>query len=168
MSLGAPSHIRATCHPSIATAPLRRPALSLLFTIATTSYQTTCTVSKRTSIKGTCKCKPTRSSSSALRHISCITHSFLTNSEITPPRSEVCPSNIQVTTSTAITEIQKPKVVFRTGDGTEAPHICDLFGDKSSYNFTIGLHTITCRAFDPVFGDQAVTVCKFTIKIKRK
>ena len=90
------------------------------------------------------------------------------SSEITPPRSEVCPSNIQVTTSTAITEIQKPKVVFRTGDGTEAPHICDLFGDKPSYNFTIGLHTITCRAFDPVFGDQAVTVCKFTIKIKRK
>ncbi len=88
--------------------------------------------------------------------------------EITPPRSEICPSNIQVTTSTAIIEIQKPKVVFRTGDGTEAPHKCDLFGEKSSYNFTIGTHAITCRAFDPYFGDQAVTTCKFTIRVKRK
>ncbi len=89
-------------------------------------------------------------------------------SEITPPTSEVCPNNIQVTTSTAITEIQKPKVIFRTGDGREAPHQCDFFGDKASYNFTIGLHTIVCRAFDPVFGDQAVTLCEFTIKIKRE
>ena len=36
--------------------PIRRLALSLLFTIVTTSYQTTCTVSERTSIKGTCQC----------------------------------------------------------------------------------------------------------------
>ena len=33
--------------------PLRRLALRVLFTIMTTSYQTTCTVSKRSSIKGT-------------------------------------------------------------------------------------------------------------------
>ena len=32
----------------LATAPLRRLALSVLFTIMTNSYQTTCTVSKRT------------------------------------------------------------------------------------------------------------------------
>ena len=32
----------------LATAPLRRLALSVLFTIATNSYQTTCTVSERT------------------------------------------------------------------------------------------------------------------------
>ena len=57
MLLGSPSRIRA-----LATAPLRRLALSVLFTIATTSYQTTCTVSERSSIKGTCQCKPTRSS----------------------------------------------------------------------------------------------------------
>ena len=37
---------------ALATAPLRRLTLSVLFTIATNSYQTTCTVSKRTSIKG--------------------------------------------------------------------------------------------------------------------
>ena len=37
---------------ALATAPLRRLALSLLFTIMTTSYQTTCTVSERSSIKG--------------------------------------------------------------------------------------------------------------------
>ena len=36
--------------------PLRRLALSVLVTIATTSYQITCTVSERTSIKGTCQC----------------------------------------------------------------------------------------------------------------
>lgn len=59
-------------------------------------------------------------------------------------------------------------MVFRTGDGTEAPHKCDLFGEKSSYNFTIGTHTIECWAFDPVFGDQAVSLCKFSIRIKRK
>ena len=37
---------------ALATAPLRRLALSVLFTIVTTSYQTTCTVSERSSIKG--------------------------------------------------------------------------------------------------------------------
>ena len=33
---------------ALATAPLRRLALSVLFTIATNSYQTTCTISERT------------------------------------------------------------------------------------------------------------------------
>ena len=47
--------------------PLRRLTLSMLFTLQSTSYQTTCTVSKRSSIKGTRQCKPTRSSSFALR-----------------------------------------------------------------------------------------------------
>ena len=46
------SYHQATCgQPAIwalATAPLRRLALSVLFTIATNSYQTTCTVSERT------------------------------------------------------------------------------------------------------------------------
>ena len=41
----SPSHIRAT---AVRVATLRRLALSVLFTIATTSYQTTCTVSERT------------------------------------------------------------------------------------------------------------------------
>ena len=52
MSQLSPSCIRATCHTGIATAPLRRLALGVLFTIATTSYQTTCTVSERSSIEG--------------------------------------------------------------------------------------------------------------------
>ena len=38
---------------ALAMALLRRLTLSVLFTTMTTSYQTTCTVSKRTSIKGT-------------------------------------------------------------------------------------------------------------------
>ena len=66
MSLGAPSLIQATCHPGIVMVPLRRLALSMLFTSWSTIYQTTCTVSKRSSIKGTCQCKPTQSSSFAL------------------------------------------------------------------------------------------------------
>ena len=37
---------------ALAMAPLRRLVLSVLFTIMTTSYQTTCTVSERSSIKG--------------------------------------------------------------------------------------------------------------------
>ena len=44
-------HQAASGQPAIqalATAPLRRLTLSVLFTIATNSYQTTCTVSKRT------------------------------------------------------------------------------------------------------------------------
>ena len=41
--MSQPATIRA-----LATAPLRRLALSVLFTITTNSYQTTCTVSKRT------------------------------------------------------------------------------------------------------------------------
>ena len=45
MSQPSPSHIRAT---AVCVATLRRLALSVLFTIATTSYQTTCTVSERT------------------------------------------------------------------------------------------------------------------------
>ena len=45
MSQPSPSHIRAT---AVHVATLRRLALSVLFTIATTSYQTTCTVSERT------------------------------------------------------------------------------------------------------------------------
>ena len=34
--------------PALATAPLRRLTLSVLFTIVTNSYQTTCTISERT------------------------------------------------------------------------------------------------------------------------
>ena len=45
MSQPSPSHIRAT---AVRVATLRRLALSVLFTIATNSYQTTCTVSERT------------------------------------------------------------------------------------------------------------------------
>ena len=45
MSQPSRSHIRAT---AVRVATLRRLALSMLFTIATTSYQTTCTVSERT------------------------------------------------------------------------------------------------------------------------
>ena len=45
MSQPSPSHIRAT---AVRVATLRRLTLSVLFTIATTSYQTTCTVSERT------------------------------------------------------------------------------------------------------------------------
>ena len=45
MSQLSPSHIQAT---AVRVAPLRRLALSVLFTITTTSYQTTCTISKRT------------------------------------------------------------------------------------------------------------------------
>ena len=50
--------------------PLRRLALSVLFTSWSTTYQNTCTVSERSSIKCTCQCKPTRSSSFALRQCS--------------------------------------------------------------------------------------------------
>ena len=45
MSQPSPSHIRAT---AVRVATLRRLALSVLLTIATTSYQTTCTVPERT------------------------------------------------------------------------------------------------------------------------
>ena len=45
MSQPSPSHIRAT---AVRVATLRRLALSVLFTIATTSYQTTCIVSETT------------------------------------------------------------------------------------------------------------------------
>ena len=48
MSQRSPSHIRATAIRALATATLRRLTLSVLFTIATNSYQTTCTVSERT------------------------------------------------------------------------------------------------------------------------
>ena len=63
-------HQAASGQPAIralATAPLRRLALSVLFTIVTTSYQTTCTVSERSSIKDTCQCKPTQCRLLALR-----------------------------------------------------------------------------------------------------
>ena len=48
---------------------LRRLALSKLFTSQSTSYQTMCTVSERSSIKGTHQCKPTWSSSFTLKHL---------------------------------------------------------------------------------------------------
>ena len=57
---------------ALATAPLRRLALSVLLIIATTSYQTTCTVSERSSIKGTHQCKPTWSSFSHYNTINTI------------------------------------------------------------------------------------------------
>ena len=43
-----PLGVSARRHPGTGHNPLRRLALSVLFTIATTSYQTTCTVSERT------------------------------------------------------------------------------------------------------------------------
>ena len=54
---------------ALATAPLRRLSLNVLFTIVNTSYQTTCTVSKRSSIKGTGQSKPTPRRVPALRHV---------------------------------------------------------------------------------------------------
>ena len=53
MSHLSPSRIQATCHSGTCHSPLRRLALSVLFTtstttIATNSYQTTCTVPERT------------------------------------------------------------------------------------------------------------------------
>ena len=49
--------------------PLRRLTQSVLITSPSTSYQTTGRVSERSSIKGTRQCKPTRSSSFAIRHV---------------------------------------------------------------------------------------------------
>ena len=49
--------------------PLRRLALRVLFISQSTSYQTACTVFERSSIKGTGQCKPTWSSSFALRQL---------------------------------------------------------------------------------------------------
>ena len=68
-------HQAASGQPAIralATAPLRRLTLNMLFTIATTSYQTTCTVSERSSIKGKHQCKPTWSSFSHYNTINTI------------------------------------------------------------------------------------------------
>ena len=53
--------------PALSHSPLRRLTRSMFFTSQSTSYQTTCTVSERSSIKGTRQYKPTRSSSFALR-----------------------------------------------------------------------------------------------------
>ena len=61
----------------------------MLFTIMTTSYQTTCIVSKGTSIKGTRQCKPTQSSSFALRQ-----WQDLTNDQILT--EQVCIVNFQL------------------------------------------------------------------------
>ena len=87
---------------------------------------------------------------------------------VTPPELELCPGRVQVTTSQLQIEVQKPRVVFRTADGHEAPHTCTYFGEASSHVFPLGTHTVTCRAFDPTFGDQAMTVCEFTVRVKCK
>ena len=68
MSPWAPSLIGQPIIWALPQSLLRRLTLSVLFTITTTSYQTTCTVSERSSIKGTRQYKPTQCSSFALRH----------------------------------------------------------------------------------------------------
>ncbi len=93
---------------------------------------------------------------------------FSSFAEITPPKLVVCPTDISVTTSTALTELQKPRVIFQSKDGLETPHTCTHFGDRDNYNFTIGTHIIRCKAFDPVFGERAMSVCEFKITVKRK
>ena len=75
---------------------------------------------------------------------------------------------MQVTTSTMLTEVQRPAVVFRTGDGSTVRGTCTYFGEKEAHNFTLGTHHIFCKAFDPVFGEEAVSVCEFIIRVKCK
>ena len=88
--------------------------------------------------------------------------------EITPPTLELCPKDEEVTTSTARTEIEKPRVIFRAEDGREMAHTCTHFGERQFYNFTLGSHVIRCKAFNPMFGEDASSVCQFTLTVKRK
>ena len=87
--------------------------------------------------------------------------------EITAPRLEKCPANVQVTTSRGgLTEVQRPAVVFRTGEGRLLNGTCSYFGEREAHNFTLGRHHIECKAFDPSFGEMATSVCRFVIRVK--
>ena len=88
--------------------------------------------------------------------------------EITAPTLEKCPGNVQVTTSSVLTEVQRPAVLFRTGEGSYVRSTCSYFGQRDIHNFTLGLHDILCKAFDPTFGEEAVSVCRFSIRVKRE
>ena len=90
------------------------------------------------------------------------------STEIISPTLELCPSDIEVTTNTKIFEVAKPRVLFRSMSGKELPHFCTYFGDQNAHNFTVDTYHISCRAYEPTFGEMAVTECKFTIKIRSK
>ena len=91
---------------------------------------------------------------------------YIIISAIQPPRIELCPSDSTLTTSEVPKNIPKPRILFRTASGSEAPYTCSHFGEHSNHNFTLGVHVVTCTAFDPKFGDKATAVCRFTIHVK--
>lgn len=79
---------------------------------------------------------------------------------------DICPSDIQQTSGKALTLIEKPEVRFLTSKDRVAPHTCTHFGVDGVHNFTIGLHRVTCVAWDPAFGEEASAQCEFTVRIK--
>lgn len=98
-------------------------------------------------------------------HIYCMSFVF---PEIIPPVLELCPSDMDVTTSNTYIEVTKPRVIFRSQSGNELPHTCNRFGQLETHNFTIGTYNIECKASDPGFGEIALTVCRFKIQVKSK
>ena len=91
---------------------------------------------------------------------------FLT--EITPPRAEACPQDIKESTGSYETEVHKPEIRFVTSEGHPAPYSCSHFNNRDSFNFTIGVHTVTCTASDPYYGYDATASCTFQVIIKCK
>ena len=82
---------------------------------------------------------------------------------------EKCPpASIHLTTTGHFVEVEKPIVVFRTDAGHEAAHTCSHFGEGGRQNFSLGMHLVTCTAFDPSFGDKAIAKCEFYVRIKGK
>ena len=96
------------------------------------------------------------------------TEKILPLSAIQPPRVEICPPDHVITTSEVPKGVQKPRILFRTASGDEAPYTCSHFGENNRHNFTLGVHVVTCTAFDPTFGDRATAVCRFTVHVKGK
>ena len=70
-----------------------------------------------------------------------------------------------MTTTGATMEVQKPEVFFRSASGVENSHSCTHFGDNQRHNFTLGLHQVSCTAFDPDVGERSVVRCDFNVKI---
>lgn len=87
-------------------------------------------------------------------------------SEVYPPKLELCPGLIQVTTSQRQIEVEKPRVLFRTNSGNVAPHSCTHFNDASSHVFPVGHHKVTCRGYDPDYDGQVTTTCEFAVQVK--
>jgi len=88
------------------------------------------------------------------------------------PLVESCPTAPLVYTSRdgGPVLVARPEVSFRSamtpGAAGSLVARCSHFVDGRTQRLDVGQHVVTCTGRDPLFGDQAVAKCVFTVRVQ--